>query len=81
MEASGIIPFERVDILNLNNGERFSTYAIEGEAGVISVNGAAARLVVVGDRLIILSYAQMDYDVGPVWDLPKIVDGSQKLVI
>jgi aspartate 1-decarboxylase len=61
MEASDILPFERVEVLDVNNGARFSTYAIEGEAnsGVIGVNGAAARLVAKGDIVIILSYCQV----------------------
>ncbi|MPM10430.1 Aspartate 1-decarboxylase [bioreactor metagenome] len=62
MKKSGILPGEKVQIVNINNGERFETYTIEGEAGsgVICVNGAAARLVQVGDRVIIIAYAQMD---------------------
>jgi aspartate 1-decarboxylase len=61
MEASDILPFERVEVLNVNNGARFSTYAIEGQAnsGIIGVNGAAARLVAKGDIVIILSYCQV----------------------
>lgn len=61
MEASDILPFERVEVLNINNGARFSTYAIEGEAnsGVIAINGAAARLVAKGDTVIILSYCEV----------------------
>ena len=61
MEASNILPFERVEVLNINNGARFSTYAIEGEAnsGVIGINGAAARLVAKDDITIILSYCQV----------------------
>ena len=61
MEASNILPFERVEVLNINNGARFSTYAIEGEAnsGVIGINGAAARLVAKDDITIILSYSQV----------------------
>ncbi len=62
MKESGILPGEKVQIVNINNGERFETYTIEGEAGsgVLCVNGAAARLVQVGDRVIIIAYAQMD---------------------
>ena len=52
--------FERVDIYNINNGERFSTYVIYGSDGEISLNGAAARLVQVGDLVIIASFAQYD---------------------
>jgi aspartate 1-decarboxylase len=64
MEASDILPFERVEVLNVNNGARFSTYAIEGEAnsGVIGINGAAARLVAKGDIVIIISYCQVPDD-------------------
>jgi aspartate 1-decarboxylase len=64
MEASDILPFERVEVLNVNNGARFSTYAIEGEAnsGVIGINGAAARLVAKGDIVIIISYCQIPDD-------------------
>ena len=64
MEASDILPFERVEVLNVNNGARFSTYAIEGEAnsGIIGINGAAARLVARGDIVIILSYCQAPDD-------------------
>ena len=64
MEASDILPFERVEVLDVNNGARFSTYAIEGEAnsGIIGINGAAARLVAKGDIVIILSYCQIPDD-------------------
>jgi aspartate 1-decarboxylase len=63
MEASGLLPNERVEVLNINNGARFSTYVIEGEAnsGVIGINGAAARLVAKGDLVIILSYCQVSH--------------------
>jgi len=64
MEASDILPFERVEVLDVNNGARFSTYAIEGEAnsGIVGINGAAARLVAKGDIVIILSYCQVSED-------------------
>lgn len=59
MEAAGLVPFEQVHVLNLNNGARFETYLIEGErgSGTVCVNGAAARLVQVGDPIIVLAYA------------------------
>lgn len=59
MEAANLLPFEQVHVLNLNNGERFETYIIEGEkdSGIVCVNGAAARLVQVGDPIIVLAYA------------------------
>jgi len=64
MEASDILPFERVEVLNVNNGARFSTYAIAGEAnsGIIGINGAAARLVAKDDIVLILSYCQVPDD-------------------
>lgn len=58
MEAADILPYEQVDVVNVNNGARFTTYAIEGEKGEICVNGAAARLAVKGDIVIILCYGQ-----------------------
>ncbi|WP_038051648.1 aspartate 1-decarboxylase [Thioalkalivibrio sp. ALJ1] len=62
LEAAGILPFEQIQIYNVDNGERFTTYAIEGEAGsgIISVNGAAAHKAGVGHRVIICAYGQMD---------------------
>lgn len=61
LEAAGILPGERVYIVNNNNGERFDTYTIAGEpgSGVICLNGAAARKVQKGDIIIILAYASM----------------------
>jgi aspartate 1-decarboxylase len=83
MEASDILPFERVEVLNVNNGARFSTYAIEGEAnsGVIGVNGAAARLVAKGDIVIILSYCQVPDDEA-INVIPSIVrvDSQNRIV-
>jgi aspartate 1-decarboxylase len=60
MEAADILPYEQVQVLNINNGARFSTYAIEGGSGEIAINGAAARLAVKGDTIIILSYCHVD---------------------
>ncbi len=59
LEAADIREYERIEIYNVNNGERFATYAIRGQkgSGMISVNGAAARKAAVGDILIIASYA------------------------
>lgn len=61
MDAVGIIPGERVFIVNNNNGERFDTYTISGErgSGCVCLNGAAARKVQVGDTVIIMAYARM----------------------
>ncbi len=62
LELSGIGEYERIEIYNINNGERFATYAIRGEAGsgVISVNGAAAHKAGVGDLVIICAYGALD---------------------
>ncbi|HZV90843.1 MAG TPA: aspartate 1-decarboxylase [Candidatus Nitrosocosmicus sp.] len=62
MDAAQILPWEQVNVLNVNNGERFDTYAIRGPrgSGVICLNGPAARLAHVGDLVIILTYAQME---------------------
>jgi aspartate 1-decarboxylase len=62
LDASGILPHEQVDVLNINTGARFTTYAIEAPRGsrTIGVNGAAARLVQAGDKVIVVAYCQMD---------------------
>lgn len=59
LEASGIAPFEEVQVLNLENGARFTTYAILGErgSGKVELNGPAAHLASVGDRVMVLAYA------------------------
>ena len=62
MEEADILPYEQVQVLNIDNGARFTTYAIEGECGEICLNGAAARLVTKGDTVIILSYCHVDDD-------------------
>lgn len=64
MDAANIIAGEKVQIMDNDNGERFETYVIKGErgSGCICLNGAAARRVVVGDTIIIVSYALMDFE-------------------
>ena len=61
MEQAGILEYEYVQIVDVENGNRFETYTIAGEpnSGMICLNGAAARMVSVGDKIIIMSYAQM----------------------
>ena len=61
LDAAGILPHEQVDVLNINTGGRFTTYAIEAPRGsrAITVNGAAARLVQKGDKVIIVAYCQI----------------------
>ena len=64
MEASGISEYEQVQIVDVNNGQRFETYVIAGErnSGMICLNGAAARMVQVGDKIIIMCYCGMSPD-------------------
>lgn len=64
LDAANMIAGEKVQIVNNNNGERFETYVIKGErgSGCVCLNGAAARKVVVGDTVIIISYALMDFE-------------------
>lgn len=64
MEAANLIENEKVHIYNINNGERLETYIIKGErgSGVISVNGAAARKVAIGDKIIIVSYCSLEFE-------------------
>ncbi|MBR4267624.1 MAG: aspartate 1-decarboxylase [Bacteroidales bacterium] len=64
MEAANIIENEKVQVVDVDNGERLETYVIKGErnSGCICLNGPAARKVVVGDTVIIMSYASMDFD-------------------
>jgi aspartate 1-decarboxylase len=64
MDAANLIEFEKVHVLDNNNGERFETYVIKGErgSGIICLNGAAARRVQPGDIILIVSYARMDFE-------------------
>jgi aspartate 1-decarboxylase len=62
MKAADILPYEQVHVVDVNNGSRLVTYAIEGEKGEICLNGAAARLVNKGDIVIILSYTNVEDD-------------------
>lgn len=82
MEAAGLLPYEQVDVLNINNGARFTTYAIEGKAGSgeIQVNGAAARLVQKGDLVIICAFASMDAEKAKKFQ-PRVVlmDANNKV--
>ena len=74
MEEADILTYEQVQVLNINNGARFSTYTIEGKpgSGDICLNGAAARLAVKGDLVIILTYTDMDNETAR-HHKPKIV--------
>ena len=64
MDAANLIENEKVQVININNGERFETYVITGKkgSGIVCLNGPAARKVQVGDIVIVLSYAMMDFE-------------------
>lgn len=83
MDAANIIANEKVQVVNNNNGARFETYVIKGArgSGIICLNGAAARLAQVGDVIIIISYAHMDFELAKSYQ-PKLVfpDSNNKLV-
>ncbi len=83
LEASNIKVNQKVEILDINNGERFSTYVIEGEknSGVICLNGAAARKVQKGDKVIIVAYAILNEEEQQNF-APKVVhvDESNKII-
>ncbi|PXX97765.1 aspartate 1-decarboxylase [Marinifilum breve] len=74
MDAANLIENEKVQIVNINNGERLETYVIRGErgSGTICLNGAAARKCAVGDVIIIISYASMDFEEAKSWE-PSLV--------
>jgi aspartate 1-decarboxylase len=71
-KKAGFFLHEKVDIYNVSNGARFSTYIIEGKQGEICLNGAAARLVQVGDKVIIVSYAHVPVEEAETW-VPNVV--------
>lgn len=79
VELAGLREFEKIDIYNVSNGERFHTYVILAErgSGIISMNGAAARRVQVGDRVIIAAYAQMSESEADSFK-PKLVYLNEK---
>jgi aspartate 1-decarboxylase len=75
MDAAGIVPYEKVDIYDIDNGNRFTTYTIEGErgSGDVILNGAAARLVEKGDLLIIVAYTFVDNEGDARTHKPSVV--------
>jgi len=82
LEASGIRPYERVQVVDVDNGARLETYVIAGEpgSGAIELNGAAARLVAVGDRLIVMAYALVADPPASDWSPVIIfVDGDNRI--
>lgn len=83
MEAADLLPGEKVDIVDVNNGARLSTYVIEGprDSGIIGVNGAAARLISPGDIVIIIAYGSMpDAEAGEFEPRVVFVDADNRVV-
>jgi aspartate 1-decarboxylase len=83
IEKANLLVGQKVDIVNINNGERFSTYVIKGKrgSGEICLNGAAARKVHVGDKIIIIAYASMDIEEAKNYKPSVIiVDDNNKIV-
>jgi len=83
LDASGILPFQYIELYNISNGERFSTYVIEAPrgSGVISLNGAAARKAMVGDLLIICAYSQYsEADLAAYRPVVVLVEGNNQPV-
>ncbi len=79
MDAANMIEHEKIQVVNVNNGERIETYIIKGErgSGVICLNGPAARKGVVGDIVIIISYAVMDFEAAKTWT-PTVIFPNAK---
>ncbi len=75
LDKTGMLPGEKVDIYNISNGNRFATYILEGKAGsgIIGINGAAARLVSINDKVIIASYGLLDEE--------ELKNYSQKILV
>lgn len=83
MDAAGMLPGQQVDVVDVDNGSRLTTYAIEGErgSGIVCINGAAARLVAPGDIVIIIAYAAMEDSEARTFE-PQVVfvDGDNRIV-
>lgn len=82
LEASGMREFERVDVFNISNGARFSTYIIKGErgSGMVGINGAAARLAQVGDKVIVVNYGMLDEHEQSTHKPTVVVLGADNLI-
>ena len=78
LAASGIRPYERVQVVDVDNGERLETYAIAGPAGsgAIELNGAAARLVSIGDKVIVMAYAMVAEPLPESWSPVVLIMGE-----
>ncbi len=79
IERAGILPYEEVQVLNLENGNRFTTYVIKGKRGsqIVELNGPAARMGVVGDRIMVLTFAHLSENEIPS-HAPRVVSGNNR---
>ena len=82
LAASGIRPYERVQVVDVDNGERLETYAIAGPAGsgAIELNGAAARLVSIGDKVIVMAYAMVAEPLPESWSPVVLIMGEDNRI-
>ena len=83
MDAANMLEHEKIQVVNVNNGERIETYLIKGErgSGVICLNGPAARKAVVGDIVIIISYALMDFELAKTFKPTVVFPNSANRLI
>lgn len=81
MEAADILPYEKVHVLDVTNGARLETYAIEGGPGEICLNGAAARLITKGDTVIILAYEWVDDEQARNYHPHKVFVDSENQIV
>jgi aspartate 1-decarboxylase len=83
LKATGIREYERVQVVDVENGSRLETYVIEGPAGsgAIELNGAAARLVSIGDKVIIMAYAMVEEPLPEVWEPTVLIMGEGNRVV
>jgi aspartate 1-decarboxylase len=82
MDAAGLIENEKVQVLNLNNGERLDTYVIKGDrgTGVVCLNGPAARKVLIGDLIIVISYASMPFEEAKTFEPTLVFPGQNNKI-
>ena len=81
MEASGILTGQKVDVVNINNGARFQTYIIDGTKGQCCLNGAAARMGEIGDKVILMGYGMLsDTELADYTPRRVLVDGENNIV-
>ena len=81
LRKAGILPGEEVQVLNLNNGQRFTTYVMEGEKGEVTLNGPAARLAYPGDIVLILAYSYVSEEEARSWTYKVVyLDNNNEVV-